>query len=112
MLEPGQSLNVPRGTPHYFRNGHEGETLLTVRFRPGQQFLRFFLNMSLGTAKHPEWFDQLGEPPLLLRALALHAYAGHGYAAGIPVWFQKVVFAALSPVAILKGYRLAVAPRR
>src|SRR5829696_8049542 len=31
MLEPGQSLNVVRGTPHYFRNGHEGETLLTVR---------------------------------------------------------------------------------
>src|SRR5215204_2044968 len=27
MLEPGQSLNVVRGTPHYFRNGHEGETM-------------------------------------------------------------------------------------
>ena len=49
MLEPGQGLNVLRGTPNYFRNG-EGETLLTVRFSPGQQFLRFFLNMSLGTA--------------------------------------------------------------
>jgi quercetin dioxygenase-like cupin family protein len=111
-LEPGQSVNVLRGTPHYFRNGHDGDTLLTVRFRPAQQFLRFFLNMSLSTANHPEWYDERGEPPLLLRALALHAYAGHGYAAGIPVWFQKALFAALSPVAILKGYRLAVAPTR
>jgi quercetin dioxygenase-like cupin family protein len=112
MLGPGQSLNVLRGTPHYFRNGHEGETLLTVRFSPGQQFLRFFLNMSLGTANHPEWYNDRGEPPLLLRALALHAYAGHGYAAGIPIWVQKALFAALSPVAVLKGYRLSVPPRR
>ena len=110
-VEPGKSLKVLRGTPHYFRNEHDGDTLLTVRFRPAQQFLRFFLNMSLSTANHPEWYDARGEPPLLLRALALHAYAGHGYAAGIPVWFQKALFAALSPVAILKGYRLAVAPR-
>src|SRR5215204_1840135 len=28
MLEPGQSLNVVRGTPHYFRNGHEGRPFL------------------------------------------------------------------------------------
>jgi len=111
-LGPGQCLNVPRGTPHLFRNGHQGETLLTVRFRPGQQFLRFFLNMALGTANHPEWYDDRGEPPLLLRALTLHAYAGHGYAAGIPIWFQKALFAALSPVSGFKGYRLSVPPRR
>ena len=112
MLEPGQSLNVLRGTPHYFRNGHKAETLLTVRFSPGQQFLRFFLNMSLGTANHPEWYNDRGEPPFLLRALTLHAYAGHGYAAGIPTWVQQALFAALSPVALLKGYRLSVPPRR
>jgi quercetin dioxygenase-like cupin family protein len=111
-LRPGQSLNVVRGTPHYFRNGHDGETLVTVRFRPGQQFLRFFLNMSLGTANHPEWYDETGEPSLVLRALALHAYAGHGYAAGIPIWVQRALFAVLSPVARLKGYRLSVPPRR
>jgi quercetin dioxygenase-like cupin family protein len=111
-LGPGESLSVSRGTPHYFRNGHEEETLFTARFRPGQQFLRFFLNMSLGTANHPEWYGASGEPPLLLRALALHAYADHGYAAAIPVWLQKGVFAVLTPIALLKGYRLSVAPRR
>ena len=111
-LGPGESLHVARGTPHYFRNGHDGDTLLTAKFTPGRQFLRFFLNMSLTTATHPEWYDKKGEPPLLLRALVLHSYAGHGYAAGIPVWFQKGLFAALTPVALIRGYRLAVPPRK
>lgn len=110
-LEPGESLLVTRGTPHFFRNGHEGETLFTTRFTPGQQFLRFFLNMASGTADHPEWYDERGEPPLLLRALALHAYAGHGYAADFPIWLQKALFAALAPMARLKGYRLSVMPQ-
>jgi hypothetical protein len=105
-LGPGESLIVCRGTPHYFRNGHEEETLFTAPFRPGQQFLRFFLNMTLGTANHAEWYDARGEP------LALHAYSNHGYAAGIPVWFQKGLFVVLTPIALLRGYRLAIPPRR
>ena len=109
-LGPGESFVVTRGTPHYFRNGHDGETLFTTRFTPGQQFLRFFLNMSMGTANRPEWYDARGEPSLVLRALALHAYSGHAYAAAFPVWFQKALFALLTPVALLKGYRLLVRP--
>lgn len=111
-LGPGGSLLVPRGTPHLYRNGHDGETLFTARFAPAGQFLRFFLNMSLNILNHPEWYDAKGEPPLMLRSLALHAYAGHGYGDGIPIWLQKAVFAALTPVALLSGYRLAVPPRR
>jgi Cupin domain len=87
QIGPGERLVVTRGTPHYF------------------------LNMSLGTLNHPEWYDQRGEPPLLLRALALHAYADHGYAAANPVWLQKTLFAVLTPVALLRGYRLSVPPR-
>jgi hypothetical protein len=68
--------------------------------------------MSLNTASHPEWYDERGEPPLVLRALALHAFAGHGYGAGIPIWFQKMLFAALTPIAVLQGYRLAVPPMK
>ena len=110
MLAPGERCLVQRGVPHLFRNGHEAETLFTTRFTPARQFLRFFLNMSLNTANHPEWYDERGEPPLVLRALALHAFAGHGYGAGIPIWFQKVLFAALTPIALLQGYRLAMPP--
>jgi mannose-6-phosphate isomerase-like protein (cupin superfamily) len=111
-LDPGESLLVPRGVPHLYRNGHDDETLFTARFSPARQFLRFFLNMSLTTANHPEWYDEKGAPPLALRSLALHAYAGHGYGHGIPVWVQKTLFAVLTPVALLSGYKLVVPPRR
>ena len=87
-----------------------GKRRLGTRFTPARQFLRFFLNMSLSTANHPEWYDKRGEPPLVPRALALHAFARHGYGAGIPIWFQKALFATLTLIALLQGYRLAVPP--
>jgi hypothetical protein len=43
-------------------------------------------------------------------ALMLHTYRGHFYLAGPPIWLQKVMFAALAPVARLKGYRLPLMP--
>ena len=66
----------------------------------------------MNTANNPHWYDAKGEPPLALRSLALHAFYGHAYGAGIPVWVQKRVFATLTPVALLKGYRLAMPPRK
>jgi quercetin dioxygenase-like cupin family protein len=110
-LGPGESLLAPRGTPHLFRNGHDGETLFTARFRPSMQFLRMFLCMANNIVRHPEWYDARGEPPLLLQALTFGAYHGQGYAEGIPIWVQRLVFAALTPVALAKGYRLSVRPR-
>jgi hypothetical protein len=103
---------APRGTPHLFRNGHDGETLFTAVFTPGDDFLRCFLNMAMNTARNPQWYDARGEPPLALRALTLHAFHGHAYGSGIPVWFLKLLFAAPSPIARLKGYSLAVPPRK
>ncbi len=111
MLGPGETLRVSKGTPHLFRNGHAGETLVATRFVPGQQFLRFFLNMALSVTRHPEWYDARGEPPLALQALVLHAFHGHGYSADHPVWLQRAVFAALAPAARRKGYTLQVPPR-
>ncbi len=95
-LGPGDSLLVPRGTPHLYRNGHDGPTQFTARFRPGMQVLRMFLSMAQNSVTHPDWDDDRGEPPLLLQALTLHAYRGQGYGAGIPVWVQRVVFAMLT----------------
>lgn len=111
VLGPGESKVVPLGVPHLFRNGHDGETTFTAVFRPANDYLRFFLNMATNTARNPHWYDDRGEPPLVLRALALHAYPDHGYGDGIPIWVQKLVFALLSPIARLRGYSLAVPPR-
>lgn len=109
-LRPGESIIVPRGKPHFFRNGHEDETVAVVRFTPAQHQLRFFLNVATLTQNHPEWFGPKGEPKLLPMALTLHTFKDHLYPAGAPVWLQKALFAALAPLARLLGYKVIVRP--
>src|SRR5690349_11675362 len=57
LVEAGETIMVPRGRPHLFRNGHDGETLMTLRFEPGLKFLRFFLNFAMAPTARPDWFD-------------------------------------------------------
>jgi len=109
-LRPGETITVPRGKPHFFRNAHDSETVIVVRFTPAQRQLRFFLNFATLAQNHPEWFGSKGEPSFLLMALTLHTYRDHFYLAGPPVWVQKALFAALAPLARLCGYRVIVRP--
>jgi len=106
LVGPGETVVVPRGRPHYFRNGHDGETLFTIRFEPGMKFLRFFLEFGTAVETHPEWYDEKGNSSPLLTALALHEFPNQIYVAGTPIWVQKLIFAALAPIARLKGYHL------
>jgi quercetin dioxygenase-like cupin family protein len=109
-LGPGETITVPRGSVHFFVNAHKGDTELVIRFRPGQSHLRFFFAFATATQTHPEWFGPKGEPNLLGMALALHTFKDHRYLAGPPIWLQKLLFAALSPIARLAGYRALVTP--
>jgi quercetin dioxygenase-like cupin family protein len=106
----GQSVTIPPGTNHHFRNADADETEAIVTFEPAQQHVRFFKNFATLTKKRPEWFSVEGDPNLLLIALVLHTYRDHIYLAGIPIRVQKLMFAALSPLAKLRGYRLEVEP--
>lgn len=107
----GQSITVPKGASHFFRNAFDGDTHLTVTFVTAQQHLRFFLNLARWTSECPGYFKADGSVKLLPIALGLHAFRDHLYIAGPPVLVQKLLFAALAPVARLLGYRLAVKPR-
>ena len=109
-LRPGETMTVPRGKPHFFRNAHEDDTVLVVRFTPAQHHLRFFLNFGTIAQNHPEWFGPKGEPSFLLMALTLHTFKGHFYVAGPPVWVQKLLFATFAPIARLMGYKVVVGP--
>ncbi len=111
IVEVGQSVTIPAGTPHHFRNADAGVTEAVVEFTPAQQHLRFFQNFATLTQTQPEWFSDKGDPNLLLIALVLHRYRDHLYLAGIPVFAQRLLFAALSPIARLRGYRLAITPQ-
>jgi Cupin domain len=108
IAEPGKSITIPAGAPHYFRNADAGRTEARVEFAPAQQHLGFFRNFATLTEKRPEWFSPKGDPHLLLIALVLHTYRDHLYLARIPIFVQKLLFAALSPLARLRGYRLAI----
>ncbi|HEY7599861.1 MAG TPA: hypothetical protein VH741_08040, partial [Candidatus Limnocylindrales bacterium] len=75
-----------------------------------QQHLRFFANFAIATEKRPQWFSAKGDPGLLMIALALHAYRDHLYLVGLPIFVQKLLFAALAPIARVRGYRLEIGP--
>lgn len=46
LVGAGEQVVVPRGRPHYFLNGRDGDTEFTVEFRPAQQHLLFFSNFA------------------------------------------------------------------
>lgn len=110
LLEAGQTATVRRGSPHHFRNGHDGATEFVVRFSPPQRQQQFFRNFARLAVARPDWFSPSGDPRLLLIALVLNAYRGHLYLSGPPIPLQKLLFAILAPIARWRGYRLAVVP--
>jgi quercetin dioxygenase-like cupin family protein len=110
IARAGETVVVPHGAAHYFANAHDGPTEVTIRFTPAQSQLRFFICFATIAATRQDWFDANGVPHKLLMALMLHTYRDHFYLAGPPIWLQKVMFAALAPVARLKGYRLPLMP--
>jgi len=110
LVRPGQTATVPRGAAHFFRNAGDVPAEITVTFSAPQRLNRFFMNFGLLVERHPEWFSASGDPHLLLIALVLHTYRDHLYLAGVPVVFQKALFACLAPIARWRGYRLELDP--
>jgi mannose-6-phosphate isomerase-like protein (cupin superfamily) len=110
LVGPGEQAVVPRGRPHHFLNGWDGDTEFTVEFRPAQQHLLFFSNFARMTAEHPEWFSAKGDPDFLLIAASLHRFPDHTYLARPPVFIQKLLFALVTPIARLSGYRFEERP--
>ncbi|MBR0654534.1 cupin domain-containing protein [Plastoroseomonas arctica] len=108
IVGPGETVSVPPGVPHHFRNVGNGEAVFTVTFTPAQHHRAFFQTFALLTEHRPDWFSGTGDPDILLTALMLHTYRDHLYLSGLPVGLQRVLFAILAPIARFKGYRLDV----
>ena len=81
-----------------------------MEFRPAQQHLLFFANFARLTAEHPEWYSAKGDPDFLMIAASLNIFKDHTYLARPPIFLQKLIFAALAPIARLAGYRADVRP--
>ncbi len=100
-LGPGDRIAVAPATPHTWWNSADEEAVLLAEFRPPGQAQSFFETFC-GMASEGRCNAQ-GSPPFL--QIAASARWWDMYLAGPPVTMQRALFAALGPLARLRGYR-------
>lgn len=101
---PGETVTVPAGTPHTWRNPSQKEkAVFRCELEPAGQWE--FLFESMCAMSQRGMLNADGTVPPLAMVRALHLYPDHLYIAALPIWVQKVGFALLSPIAKLMGYK-------
>jgi quercetin dioxygenase-like cupin family protein len=100
-LGPGGRLAVPPATAHTWWNSGAEEAVLLAEFDPPGQALSFFQTFC-GMAGEGRC-NARGTPPFL--QIAASARWWDMYLAGPPVPLQRALFAALGPLAKIRGYR-------
>jgi mannose-6-phosphate isomerase-like protein (cupin superfamily) len=103
-LGEGQTLEVPKGTPHTFRNAGPEELHVRMWFHPGtpstEEFFETFFR-----AGREGYANRRGMPDLLLVSLLAPEFADHVRLANPPWWVQRAAFVPLRPLARLLGYK-------
>jgi quercetin dioxygenase-like cupin family protein len=104
-LGPGEAITIPAGTPHYFVNDGEENTVSIQEFRPALRTAEFFRTL-FELAERGE-LDERGMPSLLTLAHLGPAFADEIRATSPPWLVQRVAFVLLAPIARLRGVRPA-----
>ena len=104
-LGPGEAITIPAGTPHYFVNDGEEDAVSIQEFRPALRTADFFKAL-FELAERGE-LDEHGVPSLLRLAVLAPAFAQEIRVVSPPWPVQRLVFAALAPIARLRGYATA-----
>ena len=99
----GQRMHVPTGTAHDWWNAGEEEAHIVVEVRPGARFEEMILNL-YGLAQDGKT-DGRGMPSLLQAALFAREFEDVLRFTKPPLVVQRLLFAALSPIARVLGYR-------
>jgi quercetin dioxygenase-like cupin family protein len=102
-LGPGDRVAVAPATPHTWWNSGDGEAVVLAEFRPAGQAQSFFETFC-GMAAEGRC-NARGSPPFL--QIAASARWWDMYLSGPPVTLQRALFAALGPLARLRGYRVS-----
>lgn len=100
---PGETLTIPPGTPHCWWNGGTEETRVLCELRPVLNTETFFETI-YGLARDGKT-NKEGVPNLLQIAAMSRLHRDEIYLARPPIAVQRVLFALLSPIARLLGYR-------
>ena len=98
-LEAGESLIIPKGTPHHWWNASDEQTHALVELRPALRSEELFANI-YGLIN-----EKGGLPNLLQMATLFNEHWNEGYLTKPPLLVQRVMFGVLAPVGRLLGYR-------
>ena len=101
---PGETLVIPRGTPHVFWNDGTDELHVLMEFRPALQIERFF-EMFFGLAQDGKVSRKTGLPSLLPLVVMMQKYRQEIIPTSPPPVVQPLLYAVLAPIGRLLGYR-------
>lgn len=101
---PGETLVIPRGTPHVFWNDGADELHVLMEFRPALQIERFFETF-FGLAQDGKVSRKSGLANPLQMSLVMRRYRKEMILARPPRLVQTVLFGALASIGRLLGYR-------
>ena len=103
ILNPGDSLEIPAGVPHYFWNESAEEAHTIQRFYPALEIDGFF-KCYFAFARNG-MLNKKGMPSLLRMSRPMLKYQNEIRTVNPPWAVQKAVFTALAPVAGMLGYK-------
>ncbi len=98
-LTAGESLLVPKGTPHRWWNDSHEEAHVLVELRPALRSEEIFANL-YGLCS-----EKGALPNLLQMAVLVNEHWDEGHLTKPPLLVQKVMFGVLAPVGRLLGYK-------
>ena len=101
FLQPGERLTVAPRTPHTWGNGGQTPVRMQIEFRPALRIEHFIESLAVLSSRGDN--AQLVRPSILQMALLALEY--ESFLAGPPIMLQRVIFLALKPLALLRGYR-------
>ncbi len=103
VLQAGQSLHIPKNQVHAMWNHSDAPATVNWKVRPALQ-TDYFLETAMGLAQDGK-VDDHGIPLLLQRVVMAHTFADVFRLAKPSFAVQRILFAMLTPVAYLFGYR-------
>jgi quercetin dioxygenase-like cupin family protein len=97
-LEAGESLLIPKGTPHNWWNESDGDAHALVELKPALRSEELFANI------YGLFTEKGAAPNPLQMAVLFNEHFKEGYLTKPPLLVQKALFGALAPVGRLLGY--------
>jgi quercetin dioxygenase-like cupin family protein len=101
---PGETVVVPKGTPHIWWNSGDDELHVLVEVRPALRFESFFETF-FGLAQDGKVDPKTGLPNPLQLAVTMRTFRHELVLARPPQLVQTALFGVLAPLGRLLGYR-------